>query len=138
MTSFALFRLPREEKFTLMVQKEGETENVLSFNELNGKSGFVIAPFDITDKTPLLLIHPDKTNVYASFTDIDEQLVNEINECSQNNRNGKSEYHGSVDERSRYGIDFRNFHSQLSEGLFRKIVLARQTEVIGETNAPFQ
>lgn len=138
MTSFALFRLPREEKFTLMVQKEGETENVLSFNELNGKSGFVIAPFDITDKTPLLLIHPDETDVYASFTDVDEQVVNEINECAQNNRHDKSERHESVDERSRYGIDFRNFHSQLSEGKFRKIVLARQTEVTDETNAPFQ
>lgn len=138
MTGFALFRLPREEKFTLMVQREGEAENVLSFNELNGKSGFVIAPFDITDKTPLLLIHPDETSVYTSFTDVNEHIVNEINECSNSNRWSKPEHDFGTGERSRYGIDFRNFHSQLSEGLFRKIVLARQTEVAGDTIAPYQ
>ena len=49
MTSFALYRLPREKKFTLLMQTKGEVERVLSYNELNEKSGFVIAPFNIQD-----------------------------------------------------------------------------------------
>ena len=48
MASFALFRLPRERACTLMIQREGEPQELLTLSELNRKSGFVIAPFAIT------------------------------------------------------------------------------------------
>ena len=80
MTSFALYRLPREEKFTLLMQTKGEVERVLSYNELNEKSGFVIAPFNISDKTPLLLLHPNESCVCHSFSEVNQKTVEEINE----------------------------------------------------------
>ncbi len=58
MTSFALYRLPRDEKFTLLMQTKGEVERVLSYNELNEKSGFVIAPFILMSR--LYVIHFQK------------------------------------------------------------------------------
>ncbi len=55
-SSFALFRLPGEETATLITGKE---ENISVYQDitcLNGKTGFVIAPFRITGQTPLVLI----------------------------------------------------------------------------------
>lgn len=138
MTSFAIYRLPREERFTLLMQNEGEAERLLSFNELNEKSGFVIAPFDITAKTPLLMLHPDEQHVCHSFTEVDEKTIKEINECALRNRIDYKSTAQETDERTRYGIDFRNFHAQLSQGLFQKIVLARQSETTCETANPYQ
>lgn len=137
MTSFALYRLPREEKFTLLMQTKGEVERVLSYNELNEKSGFVIAPFNISDKTPLLLLHPNESCVCHSFSEVNQKTVEEINECAERNRIDYINNSSDTGERTRYGIDFRNFHSQLSQGLFKKIVLARQAEVVGETDNAF-
>jgi isochorismate synthase len=137
MTSFALYRLPREEKFTLLTQTEGAVERILSFNELNEKNGFVIAPFCISDKTPLLLLHPDASCVYHSFSDIDNNTIEEINECAEENIFAYVNNASETDERTRYGIDFRNFHSQLSQGQFKKIVLARQAEAARGTAGTF-
>ena len=61
MASFALFRLPRERACTLMIQREGEPQELLTLSELNRKSGFVIAPFAITAQQPVLLLGADET-----------------------------------------------------------------------------
>ena len=57
--SFSVFRLPREKTLTLVVQTEGVPEYLLNFSELNGKEGFIVAPFEISEQTPFVLLHPD-------------------------------------------------------------------------------
>ena len=59
MTAFAIYRLPHEDHATLIRQSEGEPEEFLSCAELNGRRGFVVAPFQISEQQPLLLIRPD-------------------------------------------------------------------------------
>ena len=59
MTAFAIYRLPHEDHATLIRQSEGEPEEFLSCAELNGRRGFVVAPFQISEKQPVLLIRPD-------------------------------------------------------------------------------
>ena len=60
MTSFALYRLPYQTTQTLMVQHEGLPKELKSFTELNGKNGFVMAPFAVSPNQPMLLIEPDE------------------------------------------------------------------------------
>ena len=43
-----------------MVQTSGEPLRFGSVEALNGQSGFVIAPFAVTDDCPVLLLQPDR------------------------------------------------------------------------------
>ena len=60
MNSFAIYRLPHATSCTLIEQTKGQPEELQSCAELNGREGFVVAPFQITSATPLLLIRPDR------------------------------------------------------------------------------
>ena len=56
MCSFAIYRLPYAHEATLVQQTEGEPAEYFSYKELNGRSGFVVAPFEVTPQQPILLI----------------------------------------------------------------------------------
>ncbi len=45
MSAFAFYRLPYKDHYTLVMQHDDDPEKLNSVNELNGKHGFVIAPF---------------------------------------------------------------------------------------------
>ena len=59
MTAFAIYRLPHEDHATLIRQTDGEPAEYLSCAELNGRRGFVVAPFQISEQQPILMIRPD-------------------------------------------------------------------------------
>ena len=59
MTGFALYRLPHATHAIFVQQTQGEPNELLSCQELNGRQGFVMAPFEITPSQPILLIRPD-------------------------------------------------------------------------------
>ena len=120
MTAFALYRLPHEDHATLIRQTEGEPAEYHSCVELNGRRGFVMAPFQISEKQPILLIRPD--SVETVFVD-----------------SGYRESRGQVPDShipQEYAIDFANFHSQLVSGTFRKIVLARCADETSPDDIP--
>ena len=111
MTAFAIYRLPHEDHATLIRQSEGEPEEFLSCAELNGRRGFVVAPFQISEKQPLLLIRPDVIEtvpIEGKFSAAEYSLTSHLSPLT-----------------SSYAIDFASFHAQLVSGTFRKIVLAR-------------
>jgi len=110
MAGYAIYRLPHEDHATLIRQTEGEPDELTTFAELNGRRGFVIAPFEVKSGQPVLLIRPDVVERLPlqpspwSAPDIEE-------------RTASPSLH--------YAIDFANYHAQLEAGNFRKIVLAR-------------
>lgn len=109
MSAYAIYRLPHEDHATLIQQTEGEPVECFSCTELNGKSGFVIAPFEVKENQPILLIQGESKRVACGSGAV---CVREP----------------SLDPTSpdpTYAIDFANYHSQLELGMFRKIVLAR-------------
>ena len=59
--SFALYRLPWTDECYFILQTSEKVEMLKDIAELNGKKGFVIAPFQQTDEHPLVLIRPDVT-----------------------------------------------------------------------------
>ena len=122
MTGFALYRLPHAETCTLI---EGETQELLSCVELNGLSGFVIAPFAPSADIPIVLIRPDRTTehpvckVERDLLDIPDRGYGMTEHLIA--RSAALHKNPRLD----YGIDFANYHSHLLTGEFRKIVLAR-------------
>ena len=109
MSAYALYRLPHADQYT---QIEGETCECLSCTQLNGQSGFVVAPFEVKEEQPIVLIRPDKVTSHPSpLTSHPSNLTSHLSPLT-----------------SSYSIDFANYHSQLLQGTFRKIVLARQAD----------
>ena len=140
MTSFALYRLPYQTTQTLMVQHEGLPRELKSFTELNGKNGFVMAPFAVSPDRPMLLIETDdvrsvdvsrkeeggkrKENSTETLSSFLVESYNQIISPSSFLLPPSSK-ESSLSSRQRYHIDFSNFHSNLLNGEFQKIVLSR-------------
>lgn len=119
MTAFAYYRFPHEQHATYVAQHEGAPEILSSVAQLNGREGFVIAPFQPSDECPVVLIHPDERRVI---------LLNGGNNSEGGlDENGGLKGNGKSDEKDGYVRDFGCFHEQLQRGEFRKIVLARRS-----------
>lgn len=110
MSCFAIYRLPHANYCTKIEQTDGAPAEFMSCVELNGREGFVVAPFEAKADQPILLIRPDQ--------------IERISLSS--GALGRSGLLGDPHLPSpEYAIDFANFHAQLEAGAFRKIVLAR-------------
>ena len=57
--SFAMYRNPGEEEPHFLMQTCGEVHLIRKMEDLNGRTGFVIAPFRVTPQCPIILIRPD-------------------------------------------------------------------------------
>lgn len=110
MSAYAIYRLPHEDHATLITQSVGEPMELHSLTELNGKQGFVVAPFEVKADQPVVLIKGKTETIALS----NEQLTAD---------DGKNRL--PSDMSNYYKVDFANYHSQLEADKFRKIVLAR-------------
>ena len=132
MTAFAYYRLPCEQHATYVAQHVGEPEILSSVAQLNGKEGFVIAPFQPSAECPVVLIHPDEKRVIHLTGENFEGGQDEKNSDGGQNgglkdENGGLKGNGKSEEKDGYVRDFGCFHGQLQKGEFRKIVLARRS-----------
>lgn len=118
MRSFALFRLPYEKRCTLVVQTTGVPQELMACNELSGQQGFVMAPFAVSPSHPLLLIRADE--VTSDLTDLDGlyDLV-DTHGLTALDKGVHADYH----------MNFANFHAQLCNHSFQKLVLSRSIEL---------
>ncbi|MBQ8159094.1 MAG: chorismate-binding protein [Prevotella sp.] len=117
MKSFAIYRLPHASHCTLVEQTQGEPERLSGCQQLNNRSGFVVAPFHISSDHPILLIRPDRIR----------QMPVEQPDASAEQPAGD----GCLrkERKELYEGDFDAFHEQLVTGAFRKIVLARSASL---------
>ena len=118
--SFVYFRLPHTSQ-VYRNRTTKEPEEIASLAELNGRRGFVIAPFAPSADSPILLLEAD-------FEPVDV-----IDDCPLDARLIDAGY---ADERSRYATDFENYHAQLRDGTFSKIVLARSARLTASEHIP--
>ena len=154
MSAYAIYRLPHEDHATLIRQTEGEPVELLSLTELNGRQGFVVAPFEVTAQQPILLIRPDEVErvlLEESGKRKEERGKRKEERDYQLGNNPPQEYsltshlspltskHSPLTSKPYYAIDFANYHSQLENDTFRKIVLARcADEKLGENVEPME
>ena len=134
MTAFAYYRLPCEQHATYVAQHVGEPEILSSVAQLNGREGFVIAPFQPSDECPVVLIHPDERRVILlNGGNNSEGGLDENGGQDEKKPEGGLDENGGLngneksDEKKGYVRDFGCFHGQLQRGEFRKIVLARRS-----------
>lgn len=128
MKSFAIYRLPYQKECTLMIQHEGDPLKLKSYTELNGKRGFVMAPFAVSPDQPILLIEADEVlTVDSGQLTVDNLLQqwHNIQVTGAGENYQQSTINCQLSTRDRYHIDFSNFHSNLLNGEFQKIVLSR-------------
>ena len=57
--SFAIWRVPGEKEVRFRMQSSGSACLLNNIEALNERSGFVIAPFRVSEKHPIVLIQPD-------------------------------------------------------------------------------
>ena len=125
MAAFAFYRLPYKQAYTLVMQKDDDPEELYSVDELNGKSGFVIAPFMPTELCPILLMRPDVVKHFNLKTTLDTQQK----PASATRITSKEDLSVASDEKSAYAEDFEYFHDELEKGNFQKLVLARCSHI---------
>ena len=121
--SFALYRLPWTDECHLVWQTSGETEALDDIALLDGRTGFVIAPFRPSEAHPLALIRPDVTA--TGWEAIGKAMLS----TSENDvlQEGKHRFtdDGTPCNESRYAEVFDRFILPLKEGRFQKLVLSR-------------
>jgi isochorismate synthase len=128
---FALYRLPGEESVRLVYQASGQPTLIRSISELNNREGFVFAPFQITDKHPLLLINPEKhlTGWEAIGAFLSTLTIND-----KENASGEISTHSpQKNTKSTYLAAFDKFIGALQSGRFNKLVLSRCAAIARQT-----
>ena len=125
--SYVYFRLPHSTPI-FRNRLTTEPEEIASLAELNGRRGFVIAPFAPSADCPILLMPTDweEVELCSEKTDscLDQAMLNADSDVSAMLIDADYE-----EERERYAVDFHNYHGQLSAGVFQKIVLARSARL---------
>ena len=142
MTSFALYRLPHASTCTLVEQTEGEPLPLHTCEQLNGRKGFVVAPFVVNAEQPILLIRPDRLTTLPAGScnglSITSQFSIRYDATDYPLQPNSVSVTSFTDSYEKYKIDFANFHSQLCQGAFRKIVLSRKSvERVEQAESPF-
>ncbi len=133
MSTFALYRLPHADHCFRVEQTEGEPLRLQSCADLNGRQGFVVAPFHVTDAEPILLIRPDKVErleVKApALTGRPESP--EILENPESPESPETQVYPEPSSAvtPAYARCFAQIQAQLREGTFRKVVLARSASL---------
>ena len=139
MTGCALYRLPHEQQVTMVVQMEGEPQELLSCDALNGQTGFVVAPFAVSSNTPILLIRPDVVETYQSadacVLDFEKSVTSGL--FVRSGRTGSPKPSDFL--RATYSADFSRFFDCLKNGAFSKLVLSRCVEEpVNENVSPLE
>lgn len=125
--SFALYRLPWTDECCLVMQTSGDAEQPASICDLNGKKGFVIAPFRLSAGHPLVVIRPDITaygrdEITAALSATDrEDLV----PACPDTQAADSPILSEETCKQQYAAAFERFITPLREKRFRKLVLSR-------------
>ena len=127
--SFALYRLPWTDECYFVLQTSDDVEQLAEIQELNGKKGFVMAPFLQSDHHPLVVVRPDITAY--DWNEISEAISSL--ECAdalltcKNQANELSPFISEETDKERYAQAFERFITPLREKRFQKLVLSRSS-----------
>ena len=121
--SFALYRRPGEAPL-YAIQSVGEPTVLSDLEALGEQAGYVFAPFHLDNKTPCLLINPDKQGQYSASTAT--YLRDQLSLCNLDSPHLQNR----ADSAIRYKEAFNVYKEQLGILNFHKLVLSRSTRQI--------
>lgn len=119
-TNYVCYRLPEQKEYVRLEQREGEPLALKSVKDLNGRKGFVFAPFQPSEKTPVWLLQPDSIERKAvgegDFKHCEEH-------CDTKLKSRIAEYQKL--ERENYRLRFDLSKTMFKLGMVSKLVIAR-------------
>ena len=121
--AFAVYRLPGEQVAHLVTQGRGEVCLLDNLEGLNGRKGFVIAPFRVSERCPVVLLCPGEEE---RLLEVDWDSVEEW--AAVQRSQGKETLQEVCTDA--YAACFRTFIEALQEKQFDKLVLSRR-QVVG-------
>ena len=125
MTGFAIFRMPEKKRASIVIQTQGKTFAATRWEEIDDKRGYVIAPFNISERTPLLILQPTvEMDVDCDNSDAVKRLMRVAISSVTDVASWQSEEQCET-ERMAYNRLFHRYSKALESGDFRKLVLAR-------------
>lgn len=127
-TNYVCYRLPEQKEYVRLEQHEGEPMALKSVKDLNGRKGFVFAPFQPTDKTPVWLLQADK---------VEKKVIREV--CQRRSEvpdspltNRELEEYSKL-ERLNYHLRFSLCKKYFLLGKVSKVVIARHVTEFSHT-----
>lgn len=120
--SFAIWRIPGEDRLHFRMQSTGSPCLLYDIKDLNERSGFVIAPFQVTTERPIVLIQPDCFEI--PFGSVENSSRKEPESSSDG-----IEIPSESDEKGEYAYRFSLFTSPLLKGSQDKLVLSRNKTI---------
>ena len=129
--SFAIYRRPGHSP-ELILQQDGFPETFDTLTDLNGRSGFVMAPFQCNDRHPVVLIRPDlmfkgKAHIFKYLNSLPTAVSSDTNGAAQQNSSDESI---TINEGyTLYKAAFELFQKALRAGSCEKIVLSRTLQL---------
>ena len=109
----------------MVIQTQGKTFAATTWEEIDDKRGYVIAPFNISDRTPLLILQPTvEMDVDCDNSDAVKRLMRVAISSVTDVASWQSEEQCET-ERMAYNRLFHRYSKALESGDFRKLVLAR-------------
>lgn len=129
---FAVYRLPGEKVPRLLTQTEGAVRLLFDLKDLNGQRGFVIAPFRVSEESPIVLIQTERQGRPLSLeidgSEVGEDMAKRMQkEDLAEQQLGKESFLTTSSEE--YAACFHSFISALRDGTFDKLVLSRSLTI---------
>lgn len=126
MGSYALYRFPHDSVCHLIEQTDGVPAEFESVDAIDGQQGFIMAPFATGSGRPVVVIRPDVRSVVPVDKALAAQAAPGIDSSDD------------AIQRQHYAVDFRNFHANILNSSFSKIVMARRTHVVAGHDVPLR
>ena len=117
--AFAVYRLPYENRLHFTGQTAASVRILPAIESLNGQSGFVIAPFNISGTCPVILIEPDDEIVF----EIPDVVETNAPDCFRL-RSAQFQMNINNSFTAFYKSKFNVFIQELKEKAFEKLVLS--------------
>ncbi|MCD8236989.1 MAG: chorismate-binding protein [Prevotellaceae bacterium] len=119
--AFAMYRLPFSDECHIVAQQSEQSRTLHDLSELEGRSGFVMAPFHADSRHPIIFISPETEQCIPFRTDL-RAVTN-----APADRPGNPEV--CEEDYDSYRQVFRKFHTSLCSGEFEKLVLSRRKKL---------
>lgn len=122
--SFSVYRLPESCSLVFILQQKSKLRSLTHLTELNGKKGFVMAPFVVSKQKPIVLIPPDI--MLHGEKAIFDFLAKESEKHFVREQTPSFVRISDAEIQSKYQKAFELFESALHSNICEKIVLSRK------------
>ena len=119
---FASYRRPGEKHIYTMIQKTAEPRKLPSVLDLSDQKGFIIAPFQPSEESPVYLIRPD---FYFSDDQINNDLFSQLEKIKNRPPLHKTNGFSGEVSRREYIAEIGEILKLIKKGEFEKAVLSR-------------